>query len=454
MRIEFTLAGVSPSSCTTSRPDSTREVLSAVRSQRLRQRRAVTAPTSTTSGSRSSGVSSPSISALTASPRLPAAALRAMIEAGARKVRQGPQVRGGLLIEPEVSFRYDVGRYGETLEKLVMTAQFTVPVVVASQSILRTSGEVRLPVVGGRGGRRRRGAGGQGAVDVVAGAGRPAHRPGRLAAGEERFLRPVRRRGRDRADRRGGGETSPPGPAPVFSREARQGAAARGGLTGLRLPPSDARVARSGCRSPCRGVAWHGGTGHGMAWLGAAWRGRDVFYRASWLNPGWFSARSGRVLGTGRAIGGGNGVRPRERSCVRPIYIWKARGAAAPLEPRRRSGGDCCAGRGRTARPPRRALTSLRRIPLRSGGAAGVFGARATSGWARALAHCYATRNRCYLGSDNETAPMRTRLPRGCPAAPLKRPVSGSTMARNGRLPRGSPRGLIEQSRQPCTTPI
>ena len=58
-----------PSSCTTSRPDSTREVLSAVRSQRLRQRRAVTAPTSTTSGSRSSGVSSPSISALTASPR-------------------------------------------------------------------------------------------------------------------------------------------------------------------------------------------------------------------------------------------------------------------------------------------------------------------------------------------------------------------------------------------------
>ena len=44
-------------------------VLSAVRSQRLRQRRAVTAPTSTTSGSRSSGVSSPSISALTASPR-------------------------------------------------------------------------------------------------------------------------------------------------------------------------------------------------------------------------------------------------------------------------------------------------------------------------------------------------------------------------------------------------
>ena len=45
-------------------------------------------------------------------PTLSAAALRAMIEAGARKVRQGPQVRGGLMIEPEVSFRYNVERYG------------------------------------------------------------------------------------------------------------------------------------------------------------------------------------------------------------------------------------------------------------------------------------------------------------------------------------------------------
>ena len=123
-------------------------------------------------------------------PTLPAAALRAMIEASARKVRQGPQVRGGLMIEPEVSFCYDVERYGETLETLVKTTQFTVPVVVASQSIPADPGEVRLPVVGGRGGRRRRGAGGQGAVDGVAGGGRPAHRPGRLAAGEERRLRP------------------------------------------------------------------------------------------------------------------------------------------------------------------------------------------------------------------------------------------------------------------------
>ena len=60
--------------------------------------------------------------------------------------------------------------------------------------------------------------------------------------------------------------------------------------------------------------------------------------------------RPGGPRETKSASGGGNGVRPRERSCVRPIYIWKARGAAASLEPRRRSGGDCCAARGRTAR--------------------------------------------------------------------------------------------------------
>ena len=78
-------------------------------------------------------------------PTLPAAALRAMIEAGARTVRQGPQVRGGLLIEPEVLFRYDVKRYGGTLEKLVKTAQFTVPVVVQTKSILRTRAKFDCP---------------------------------------------------------------------------------------------------------------------------------------------------------------------------------------------------------------------------------------------------------------------------------------------------------------------
>ena len=84
-----------------------------------------------TSGSRSSSVSGPLYLGADGKPTLPPAALRAMIEAGARTVRQGPQVRGGLLIEPEVSFRYDVKRYGGTLKKLVETAQFTAPVLQA-----------------------------------------------------------------------------------------------------------------------------------------------------------------------------------------------------------------------------------------------------------------------------------------------------------------------------------
>ena len=58
-----------PSSCTTERPDSTREALSASRSQRLRRSEAATEPTSTTGDSESSSASGPSISTLTADPR-------------------------------------------------------------------------------------------------------------------------------------------------------------------------------------------------------------------------------------------------------------------------------------------------------------------------------------------------------------------------------------------------
>ena len=77
-------------------------------------------------------------------PTLPEAALRAMIEASARKVKQGPQVREGLLIE-KVSFGYNVERYGETLEKLVQTTQFTVPAVVNGKRIPRTRARFDCP---------------------------------------------------------------------------------------------------------------------------------------------------------------------------------------------------------------------------------------------------------------------------------------------------------------------
>ena len=77
-------------------------------------------------------------------PALPPAALRAMTEAGARKLKAGTQVREGLLVEA-VSFGYDVGRYGETLEELVKTTQFTVPVVVYGKRIARTRARFDCP---------------------------------------------------------------------------------------------------------------------------------------------------------------------------------------------------------------------------------------------------------------------------------------------------------------------
>ena len=132
-----------------------------------------------------------------------------LIEASARKVKQGPQVREGLLIE-KVSFGYNVERYGETLEKLVQTTQFTVPAVVNGKRIPRTRARFDCPwsVVG--------------VADVdeelvdkakltaLAGAGRTQDWSGRLAAGEAgRSLRPVRRRGRDQAGRRRGGGGAP-----------------------------------------------------------------------------------------------------------------------------------------------------------------------------------------------------------------------------------------------------
>ena len=77
-------------------------------------------------------------------PSLPAAALRAMIEAGARKLKKGTLVREGLLVE-RVSFGYDVGRYGETLEQLAKTTQFTVPVVVYGRRVARTRARFDCP---------------------------------------------------------------------------------------------------------------------------------------------------------------------------------------------------------------------------------------------------------------------------------------------------------------------
>ena len=77
-------------------------------------------------------------------PKVPEAALRAMIEASAKKTKQGPQVREGLMIE-SVAFGYDVDRYGEKVEELSTKAQFVAPVVIGRKRILRTRAKFDCP---------------------------------------------------------------------------------------------------------------------------------------------------------------------------------------------------------------------------------------------------------------------------------------------------------------------
>ena len=69
---------------------------------------------------------------------VPPAALRSCIEKAARKLKQGPQVREGLIVTHCISFDYDLKMYGSTVDDIGDRAQFTVPVVVQRSRILRT----------------------------------------------------------------------------------------------------------------------------------------------------------------------------------------------------------------------------------------------------------------------------------------------------------------------------
>ena len=69
---------------------------------------------------------------------IPEGAIRKCIETGARKLKQGPQVREGLVVEGVQSFDYDREALGSTVEELGKRAQFTVGVVVQRNRVLRT----------------------------------------------------------------------------------------------------------------------------------------------------------------------------------------------------------------------------------------------------------------------------------------------------------------------------
>ena len=71
-------------------------------------------------------------------PQIPARAIRAAIEKGARKRKQGGDVREGLRIAHAGLMQYDTARYGETLDELARTTQFTVPAVIQRARVLIT----------------------------------------------------------------------------------------------------------------------------------------------------------------------------------------------------------------------------------------------------------------------------------------------------------------------------
>ena len=71
-------------------------------------------------------------------PTIPEGALRSMIETAARKLKQGPQVREGLIVERILEFDYDREKYGTDAATFGKKAQFTVGVVVQRNRILRT----------------------------------------------------------------------------------------------------------------------------------------------------------------------------------------------------------------------------------------------------------------------------------------------------------------------------
>ena len=68
---------------------------------------------------------------------IPARAIQACLENAARKFKEGPAVREGVIIT-DSKFGYDEARYGSTLDELGKSTQFTVPVVIGRNRVLAT----------------------------------------------------------------------------------------------------------------------------------------------------------------------------------------------------------------------------------------------------------------------------------------------------------------------------
>ena len=77
-------------------------------------------------------------------PTIPETAVRSCIEAAARKIKQGTQVREGLIVIG-TDFHYDVDRYGSSPGDLAKTAQYTVGVMIQRNRIARTRAKFDTP---------------------------------------------------------------------------------------------------------------------------------------------------------------------------------------------------------------------------------------------------------------------------------------------------------------------
>ena len=71
-------------------------------------------------------------------PTVPPEALRGCIENGARKLKDGPKVREGLIVLETNSFEWDKKVLGKTLDEICNKAGFTTPVKVQMARIMRT----------------------------------------------------------------------------------------------------------------------------------------------------------------------------------------------------------------------------------------------------------------------------------------------------------------------------
>ena len=78
-------------------------------------------------------------------PTIPPGAIRSCIETAARKLKQGPQVREGMIVSSVDDFCYDRERYGVTVEELGKSTQFTAGVVVQRSRIRRTRAKFDTP---------------------------------------------------------------------------------------------------------------------------------------------------------------------------------------------------------------------------------------------------------------------------------------------------------------------